>query len=114
MTTSDKEYFDGKLDSMKQSFDASLDAMKQSFDARFDAMNAHIDQRTQELKAELHQTIGQTVKWSAAIAASTLMIFVTIIAFLMNNAVPRTAPVAPAAQPAPAPQPIVIVVPLKS
>jgi hypothetical protein len=44
------------------------------------------------------------------------MIFVTVVAFLMNNSVPRTAPVAPAVQAAPAPaaapQPIVIVVPL--
>jgi len=105
MTASDKEYFDAKVDSIKQ-----------YMDARFDATNAHIDQRTQELKAELHQTIAQTVQWSAAIAASTLMIFVTVVAFLMNNSVPRTAPVAPAVQAAPAPAaappPIVIVVPL--
>jgi hypothetical protein len=95
MTTSDKEYFD----------------------ARFDAVNAHIDRRIQELKAELHQTIAQTIKWSAAMAASTLMIFVTIVAFLMNNAAPRTIPSPPAVQQAPAavaqPQPIVIIVPLK-
>lgn len=106
MTAVDKEYVDAKFDSLRQYIDTRV---------------AH---GVQELKTELHQTIAQTVKWSAAIAASTLMIFVTVVAFLMNNAVPRPLPmqqVAPAPAPAPAavaapivPQPIVIVIPLKS
>ncbi|MGO4377582.1 hypothetical protein [Pseudoduganella sp. RAF53_2] len=104
MTAVDKEYVDAKFDSLKQYIDTRV---------------AH---GVQELKTELHQTIAQTVKWSAAIAASTLMIFVTVVVFLMNNAVPRPLPVQQAAPaPAPAavaapivPQPIVIVIPLKS
>jgi hypothetical protein len=66
------------------------------------------------------------VKWCAGIVATGLLLYTTMLAFLMNNAVPRTAPAPAVAQAAPAapvvqappvvaapPQPIVIVVPLK-
>jgi hypothetical protein len=107
MTTSDKEYFDARF---KYSEDKIAETRA--------ALEARIDMRFNELRAELHQTIANTVKWCAGIVATGLLLYTTMLAFLMNNSVPRTAPVAPAAQTAPVaaptPQPIVIVVPLKS
>jgi hypothetical protein len=67
------------------------------------ALEAKIDSRFNELRAELHKTTADTVKWCAGIVATALLLYTTIVAFLMNNAIPR----APQATPAPA----VIVVP---
>jgi hypothetical protein len=97
MTTADHEYFDARFEGMREYIDARFQSERQYSDARF-----------AELKAELHQTIAQTVKWSAGIASATLALFVTLVAFVMNNAVPRTVPAATAQA---APAPIVIVIP---
>jgi len=83
MTTSDREYFD----------------------ARFAQLETLIQKSVADGKAELHATIVSTVKWCASIAATTVLIFTTVVAFLMNNAVPHTPPATAA------PMPTVIVVP---
>jgi len=83
MTTSDREYFD----------------------ARFAQLETLIQKSVADGKAELHATIVSTVKWCASIAATTVLIFTTVVAFLMNNAVPHTPPTAAV------PMPTVIVVP---
>jgi len=82
MTTSDREYFD----------------------ARFAQLETLIQKSVADGKAELHATIVSTVKWCASIAATTVLIFTTVVAFLMNNAThaPPTATM---------PAPTVIVVP---
>ena len=68
MTTSDREYFD----------------------ARFAQIDAQIREAKAEVKAELHSALVSTVKWCASIAATTILIYTTIVAFLMNNAYPHT------------------------
>lgn len=77
MTTSDREYFD----------------------ARFAQLETLIQKSVAEGKAELHATIVSTVKWCASIAATTVLIFTTVVAFLMNNAVPHAPPAAAVATP---------------
>ena len=99
MTTADHEYFEARFNGMREYIDARFQSERQYSDARF-----------AELKAELHQTISQTIKWSAGIASATLALFVTLVAFVMNNAVPPKAPAAPAS-PLASPAPIVIVIP---
>lgn len=125
MTTEDKDYLDSRF--------ATFDSKFTAFDAKLDALKQYIDVRFNELRAELHQTTATTVKWCAGIVATGLLLYTTMLAFLMNNAVPRNvpatqpaamAPAAPAvlAPPPPAaqaqavmpnPQPIVIVIPIK-
>lgn len=94
MTISDKEYFDAKFEAV----DAKLVAIDAKFDAQFD-----------QQRAELHAMIAQTVKWVAAVSASSLVIFITVIAFLFNVTTPKA--VMPTAATLPAPTPVVIVVP---
>ncbi|NVD97385.1 MULTISPECIES: hypothetical protein [unclassified Massilia] len=94
MTISDKEYFDAKFEAV----DAKLVAIDAKFDAKFD-----------QQRAELHAMIAQTVKWVAAVSASSLVIFITVIAFLFNVTTPKAA--MPTAATLPAPTPVVIVVP---
>ena len=85
MTTSDREYFDARF--------AQLETLIQKSVAEVKA----------EFKVELHTTIVSTVKWCASIAATTVLVFTTVVAFLMNNAIPHAPPTATA--------PTVIVVP---
>lgn len=81
MTISDKDYFDSRFAAM----DAHLAETRQM-------MQTLIDARFTELRAELHKTIAATVKWCAGIVATGLLLYTTLLAFLMNNAVPRAAP----------------------
>ncbi|MBB3118138.1 hypothetical protein [Pseudoduganella violacea] len=94
MTISDKEYFDARSETV----DTKLLAIDAKFDAKFD-----------QQRAELHALIAQTIKWVAAVSASGLVIFTTVIAFLFNVTTPKAA--LPAAAALPAPTPVVIVVP---
>jgi hypothetical protein len=91
--TTDREYFEARFSTIT---------------AQFSEMRLYIDTRIAEVKSELHQTTTQTIKWVAAIASATVALFVTLVAFLMNNAVPRSAP---PAQTQSGPAPIVIVIP---
>lgn len=86
MTTSDREYFDARF--------AQLETLIQKSVAEVKA----------EFKVELHTTIVSTVKWCASIAATTVLVFTTVVAFLMNNAIPH----APPATAIPAPTVIVV------
>lgn len=98
MTTSDKEYFDARFNGLDNKVDSTVGETRM-------ALGAKIDSRFNELRAELHKTTADTVKWCAGIVATALLLYTTLVAFLMNNAMPRTtqAPAAPA--------PTVIVVP---
>lgn len=96
MTSSDKEYFDSRFNALAAKVNRVADETRT-------ALEAKIDSRFNELRAELHKTTADTVKWCAGIVATALLLYTTIVAFLMNNAVPRT--------PAVASTPTVIVVP---
>ncbi|UMR28971.1 hypothetical protein MJ904_17945 [Massilia sp. MB5] len=101
MTISDKEYFDARFE--------GVDAKFQAIDAKFDTLHAYIDAKFDQQRAELHAMIAQTVKWVAAVSASSLVIFITVVAFLFNVTTPKAA--LPTAAALPAPTPVVIVVP---
>ncbi|KQV59508.1 MULTISPECIES: hypothetical protein [unclassified Duganella] len=98
MTTSDKEYFDARFNGLDNKVDSTVGETRM-------ALEAKIDSRFNELRAELHKTTADTVKWCAGIVATALLLYTTLVAFLMNNALPRSA------QATAAPAPTVIVVP---
>jgi len=97
MTTSDKEYFDARFNGLDNKVDSTVGESRM-------ALEAKIDSRFNELRAELHKTTADTVKWCAGIVATALLLYTTLVAFLMNNAMPR----APQATAAPAPTVIVV------
>jgi hypothetical protein len=97
MTTSDKEYFDARFNGLDSKVDSTVGETRL-------ALEAKIDSRFNELCAELHKTTADTVKWCAGVVATALLLYTTLVAFLMNNAMPR----APQATAAPAPTVIVV------
>ncbi|WP_431477198.1 hypothetical protein [Massilia eburnea] len=101
MTTSDKEYFEARFNGLDKKVDSAVGETRA-------ALEAKIDSRFNELRAELHKTTADTVKWCAGIVATALLLYTTLVAFLMNNAMPR------ATQTTAAPAPTVIVVPQAS
>jgi hypothetical protein len=98
MTTSDKEYFDARFNGLDKEVDSAVSKTRT-------ALEAKIDSRFDELRAELHKTTADTVKWCAGIVATALLLYTTLVAFLMNNAMLH------ATQATVAPAPTVIVVP---
>jgi hypothetical protein len=98
MTTSDQDYFDARFNGLDKKVDSALGETRT-------ALETKIDSRFNELRAELHKTAADTVKWCAGIIATALLLYTTLVAFLINNAMPR------ASQATPAPVPTDIVVP---
>jgi len=97
ITTSDKEYFDARFNGLDSKVDSTVGETRL-------ALEAKIDSRFNELRSELHKTTADTVKWCAGIVATALLLYTTLVAFLMNNAMPH----APQATAAPAPTVIVV------
>lgn len=57
-----------------------------------------------ELRADFHKGVNDLIKWIVGTAFVGIALFITIMAFVLNNAVPKSAPSA-------APSPIIIQVP---
>lgn len=72
-----------------------------------------------EVRSDFQKGVNDLIKWIVGTAFVGMAMFVTIMAFVLNNAVPK-APTAPAptpvtiqaSQPAPAPVPIIIQMPV--
>ena len=104
MTISDKEYLDARFESVDARFEG-VDAKLVATDEKFETMSTYIDAKFDQQRAELHAMIAQTGKWVAAVSASSLVIFITVIAFLFNVTTPKASVQAAAATP------LVVVVP---
>lgn len=53
-----------------------------------------------ELKTEMHKGFAEMIKWIVGSALAGIAVFITVMTFVLNNAVPKT-PVVQTAQPAP-------------
>ena len=86
--------------------EARLTAVEQSI-ARIDSAlpNLATKAELQELRSEVHKGFAEQTKWIVGTGAAGIAVFVTLMTFVLNNAVPK------AQQPAPQPPAIIINVP---
>lgn len=89
--------------------------LRTEINGRFDAFDAKMDRRFAEFRAELHESKAELIKWIVGTALAICTVAGTVMTFVLNNAVPKTAaappiPIVIYAQPAPtgpvAPAPI--------
>lgn len=99
---SDKDYIDAKVEAMHTLLDERLGAFQAVMDGRF----AQVDARFAELRAEMAHNTAQLIKWMVGVWTGGIVLFIIVIAFVLNNAIPKAPPAAPAMQ-----APIVIQLP---
>lgn len=82
---------------------ARLETIEVRMDGRLATIESKIDAKFAELRTDMHKGTAELVKWVVGTAIAMAAVAITVMTFVLNNAVPK----APSAQPA-QPQPIVI------
>jgi ribosome-associated translation inhibitor RaiA len=96
---------------------ARIDALAAEVNVRFAETNARIDKLEVNLNAKIETAVAELrkdiaelssrmVQWMVGTFIATIAIFITVMTFVLNNAIPKVAPAAPAT-----PAPIVIQLP---
>jgi hypothetical protein len=92
---SDKDYIDAKTEAVRADMNARLDAFEANVNGRFAELNAKIDKLGAELRKEIAESSARMVQWMVGIFLASMAIFITVMTFVLNNAVPKAAPAAP-------------------
>jgi hypothetical protein len=101
-----RAYMDGRFAEMHAYTDGRFAEMRAYMDGRFAEMDAKIDRVVAELRAEMAQNTAQIIKWMVGTWIAGIVLFITVMTFVLNNAIPKTPVAAPVAQP-----PIIIQLP---
>ena len=96
---SEKDYIDAKIESVRAGMGGRLDAFEANVNGRFAETNAKIDQLGADLRKEIAESSARMVQWMVGIFLASMAIFITVMTFVLNNAVPKAAPAAPPLQP---------------
>ncbi|MQA19585.1 hypothetical protein [Rugamonas rivuli] len=86
---SDKEYIDARADGLRAVLDERTEAIRDSMEAMRVAVEAKI-------VSTVESAVSQFVKWLVGLFIASITISVTVITFVLNNAVPKAQPAAPA------------------
>jgi roadblock/LC7 domain-containing protein len=93
---------DGRFAEFQAMMDGRFAEFQAKMDGRFAEMRAYMDGRFAELKSELKAQMAdntaQLIKWMVGVWIGGLVVFITVITFVLNNAVPKAQPIAPVAQ----------------
>ena len=103
---SDKDYIDVKIEAVRAGMDGRLDAFEANVNGRFAELNAKIDKSVAELNAKIDKSVAdlrkdiaefsaRMVQWMVGIFLASMAIFITLMTFVLNNAVPKAAPATP-------------------
>jgi hypothetical protein len=91
--SSDKDYIDAKVETMHTLLDERLGAFQAMMDGRFAAMQAYMDGRFaalgNELRAEMAHNTLQIIKWMVGVWIGGIVLFITVMTFVLNNATTR-------------------------
>jgi len=110
-SNADKDYIDAKvegLDARLAAVSGTSDAKFGAVDARFDATDAKLEAIMAKIESAFQRATSQMVKWMVGVLAAGITIVVTVMTFVLNNAIPKAQPSTPVA-PASAAVPAVII-----
>lgn len=83
--------------------DERLNGFRAVLDERLNAFQIMVDGKfttqTAVLRAEMAQNTAQIIKWMVGVWIGGIVLFITIMAFVLNNAVPKAPPAQPVAAP---------------
>lgn len=91
-----------KVDARISASEARSDARLAAIEAKMDVQFAQLTGQIHRIEAEVHRHSAETIKWVAGIVISATVLGLTIMTFVVNNAIPKAAAVVP---------PVVIAIP---
>ena len=91
-----KELLDARLETIETRMDGRIATLEVKIDGKFSA----VDAKFAELRTEMQIGFADLTKWIVGTVIGVAAVTITIMTFVLNNAVPK-APAAAAAQPAP-------------
>lgn len=91
-----KEVLDARLDTIETRMDGRVATLAVKMDGKF----AGVDAKFAELRTDMHKGFGDMIKWIVGTVVGVAAVTISIMTFMLNNAVPKSA-ATPAAQPAP-------------
>jgi len=77
--------------------DAKLETIETRMDGRLHSIEEKLDTKFAQFESNIHKGTAETIKWVVGTAIAMGAIGITIMTFVLNNAIPK----APSAQPAP-------------
>jgi hypothetical protein len=81
----------------KEVMEARLQTIETDMGGRIATLEARIDGKFAELRTDMHKGFADMTKWIVATVLGVGVLSITIMTFVMNNAIPK----APAASPTP-------------
>jgi hypothetical protein len=103
MTDITREELTARLETIDTRMDGRLAAIEATMESKLSSIEQMMGRKFAEFDATLHKSTSETVKWVAGIVLGLGVIGISLMTFLINNAVPRVAASTPA--------PIIIAVP---
>ena len=114
---SDKDYIDAKVDAVRSGVDGRLDTFEENVNGRFTETNAKIDRVFIELNAKIDRVAielnakidnavaevrkdiaeysARMVQWMVGLFIASMAIFITVLTFVLNNAIPKAVSATP-------------------
>ncbi|RFP18598.1 MULTISPECIES: hypothetical protein [unclassified Duganella] len=89
-SNSDKEYIDARVDGIRAVLDERTEAIRDSMEAMRVAVEAKID-------SAFERAVSQFVKWMVGTLLAGITIVISVMTFVLNNAIPKAQPAAPVA-----------------
>ncbi|WP_229518415.1 CCDC90 family protein [Massilia sp. PAMC28688] len=94
---------DNDINAQSATAESRVEARLVSIESKMDVRFAELKTDIERVKAEVDRGNADTIKWVAGIVISAVALGLTVMTFVLNNAVPRATTAAPA--------PIVITIP---
>lgn len=88
------------LDARLETIETRMDGRVATFEVKIDGKFAGVDAKFAELRTDMHKGFADMTKWIVGTVIGVAAVTITIMTFVLNNAVPKSA-ATPAAQPAP-------------
>ena len=88
-----------KIDKSVAELNAKIDKSVAELNAKIDRsvaeLNAKIDKSVADLRKDIAELSARMVQWMVGIFLASMAIFITVMTFVLNNAVPKAAPATP-------------------
>ena len=75
------------------------DMTRDEIDARFASMRAEMQAGFAELRSEMQKQSAEIIKWVVGMIVGAGAVAITVMTFVLNNAIPKTSAPAPLATP---------------
>ena len=86
---------DKSVAELNEKIDKSVAELNAKIDKSVAELNAKIDKSVAELRKDIAEFSSRMVQWMVGLFLASMAIFITLMTFVLNNAVPKATPATP-------------------